>query len=95
MSKLPEHMTLAELLHQKTASHSPGNPMLDRINTAIQVRLAEQQDEASNKLVTSTDKLVAATQRLGTVTWWLVAGTFLLGLSAGVDVALKLMGRTH
>ena len=91
MSKPPEAMTLEELMHQKTASHASGNPMLDRINTAIQIRLAEKQDETARVLVNSTNRLVASTSRLVRATWGLVVAT---GALVVAEMVLKLMGKS-
>src|SRR5438046_10447115 len=83
-NKAPEQ--LVELRH----SLSAGTPDAITVDRMLELRIAESQAEGSDKLLASTtDKLVAATHRLGTVTWWLVAGTLLLGLSAAVDVILK------
>src|SRR5437868_958082 len=79
-NKTPEQ--LVELRH----SLSAGTPDAITVDRMLELRIAKSQAEGSDKLLASTDKLVAATHRLGTVTWWLVAGTFLLGLSAAVDV---------
>ena len=65
------------------------------INRILEHQHAKQTSEDSGRLVASTNKLVAATHRLGTVTWWLVAGTFLLGASAAVDVILKIIRGAH
>jgi len=90
-TKSPEEMTLEELMHQKTAGHAPGNPMLDRINTAIQVRLAEKQDATARALVKGTDGLVASTSRLVRATWGLVCATAALVIA---EVILKVIGRS-
>jgi hypothetical protein len=101
MSKPPEEMSLEELLHQKTAGHAEGNPLRDRINTAIQVRLAQKQDETARRLaekqdetaralVDSTNVLVASTSRLVRATWGLVFATTALVL---VEIVMRLVSK--
>ena len=51
--------------------------------------------EGSANLVASTDKLVTATHRLGTVTWFLVGGTALMWIPAVIDIVLKLLKVAH
>jgi hypothetical protein len=46
-------------------------------------------------MVEATQQLVRATQRLGKVTWWLVAGTALMGFAAAVDVVLRVTRSVH
>ena len=75
-----------------SAEASPPALLADRL---LRVRASEREAEGNAKLVTSTDRLVASTHRLGTVTWWLVGGTFLLGLAAATDVLLKIMKGVH
>jgi hypothetical protein len=96
----------AELLEILVKSGiTPQTPDSVSIRTVIENRLAEEQiqvaekqllaaaknAEAGDHLAELTGALVAATRRLGTVTWYLVAGTFLLGASAAVDVILKII----
>jgi hypothetical protein len=59
--------------------------------TEKQLLAAAKNAEAGDHLAELTGALVAATRRLGTVTWYLVAGAFLLGASAAVDVILKII----
>jgi hypothetical protein len=66
-------------------------PEQTAISRLLQVRFSERTGVENEKLVHSTNKLVDATQRLGTVTWWLVAGTILLGIAAGTDVVMKII----
>jgi hypothetical protein len=72
--------------------HTQDQPAMDRL---LQVRFSERAGQENEKLVTSTNKLVQATHRLGTVTWWLVGGTILLGLAAATDVVMKLIKGVH
>jgi len=87
-------MTPEELVKQRSRE-SAGTPDAIAIDRIIELKIARSQADASDKLLTSTDKLVNATHRLGTVTWWLVAGTFLLGISAAVDVIFKIIKGAH
>ena len=72
--------------------NTPEQRALDRL---LEVRFSERAGEENAKLVESTNKLVEATHRLGTVTWWLVGGTILLGLAAATDVLMKLVKGVH
>jgi len=76
---------------RKTWGQAVTNPGAASVDRLLRLRTAERDADTSAKLVASTDSLVAATKRLGTVTWWLVGGTVLMGLAAGTDVLLKLM----
>ena len=76
-------------------SFGAGTPDAIAVDRIIEWKIAEADAEGSAKLVSSTDKLVGATQRLGTMTLWLVGGTVLLGLAAATDVFLKLMKGVH
>jgi hypothetical protein len=73
-------------------SLSAGVPEAYALDRIIEFKIAESDAKGNANLVASTDKLVAATQRLGTVTVWLVAGTLLMGLAAVADAVLKLKG---
>jgi hypothetical protein len=61
----------------------------------LEVRFSERAGEENARLVESTNKLVSATHRLGSVTWGLVGGTILLGLAAATDVVLKIAKGAH
>ncbi len=87
-------MTDRELI-DKVWLHAPGNPGALSVDRLLRMRASQREAEGSANLVASTDKLVAATHRLGTVTWCLVAGTILMGLAAALDVLLKLMKGVH
>jgi hypothetical protein len=50
---------------------------------------------ATQTLIATTDSLVAATKRLGTVTYWLMAVTGLLAVTAAADFVLTLFRSTH
>jgi hypothetical protein len=92
------NLTTKELVEELGRPLGPGVPgppeglLLDRM---IDVRIADSDAEGSANLVASTDKLVSATHRLGTMTGWLVGGTLLLGVSAATDVILKLVRGAH
>jgi hypothetical protein len=75
-----------------TQGNTPEQRALDRF---LEVRFSEHAGEENARLVESTNKLVAATHRFGTVTWWLAGGTILLGLSAAIDVVLKIAKGAH
>ena len=82
---------LVELRH----SLSAGTPDAITVDRMLELHFARWQTEGNAKLLASTDKLVAATHRLGTVTWWLVGGTILLGVSATMDFVFKLIKGMH
>jgi hypothetical protein len=65
---LPARESIARLI---TQGNTPEQRALDRF---LEVRFSERAGEENARLVESTNKLVAATHRLGTVTWWLVGG---------------------
>src|SRR5258708_3124554 len=73
------------------ASSGGGTRMLEGINTAIQIRLAEKQDETARTLVSSTNRVVASTSRLVRATWGLVVAT---GALVVAEMVLKLMGKS-
>jgi hypothetical protein len=75
--------------------HAPGNPTVHSVDRLLRMRASQREAEGSANLVASTEKLVAATHRLGTMTVWLVVGTILMGLAAGADVLLKLLKVAH
>lgn len=69
-------------------------PELTAIERLLRVRVSEAEATGSRGMVDATQH-VKATQRLGAVTWWLVAGTVRMGLAAMIDVALKLTKVVH
>ena len=80
-------------------SFSDGTPEAISVDQTIEWKnaqeIAKSDAEGNARLVASTDNLVGATQRLGTMTVWLVIGTILMGLAAGTDVVLKLLKVAH
>ena len=82
-------------LTEKVWMLTPQNPAAVSIDRLLRIRASEREAEGAHALVAATKDLVAATKRLGTVTWWLVAGTLLMGLAAGTDVVLRLIKGMH
>ena len=89
-AKRIEDMTLPELLDQQAGAPAPGGGTGGRISAAIQVRIAEQQDNAARALVAATAQLGRTTGRLVYATWGLVGATLVLVLA---EVVLKWLGR--
>ena len=85
-----EDMSLPELLDQ-IGGGWPGGALMGRIQTAITVRLAEQQDAAARALVGATATLGTTTARLVYATWGLVGATLILVLA---EVVLKVFWRS-
>ncbi len=74
---------------------TPQNPEAVAVDRLLGARYAADETQGTAALVAATQALVAATQRLGTVTYWLVSGTVLMGLAATIDVLLKLTKGFH
>jgi hypothetical protein len=84
-----------ELIARMLFEGGPQSPQQIAASRLLDVRFAERAGQENAKLVQVTQDLVDATRRLGTITAWLVAGTFLLGLAATLDVLMKLLHRAY
>jgi hypothetical protein len=89
-----EDMSAAELLEYQANAGWPGGATTARVQTALQVRLAEAQESSARALVGATEGLVGATKtlvettgRLVWATWGLVGATLALVLA---EIILKL-----
>jgi hypothetical protein len=99
----PEILTMSgEELVASVWTMTPQNPQAVSVDRLLRLRKMESEQAgtealvaATKALVATTDKLVTATERLGSVTWWLMLGTALLGATAAADFVLKLIRGAH
>jgi hypothetical protein len=84
-----EYENLSDLqLIRKTWDTAVTNPGAVSVDRLLRLRASEREAEAGAKLIESTDRLVAATHRLGEVTWWLVVATIILGFAAVIQLVV-------
>ncbi len=81
----PEDQSLEALMERQKTLTGPRGNIERRVEIAIQVRLAEKQEDSAEALVKVTKQLGTTTSRLVCATWGLVGATSLLVLAEVVS----------